>query len=61
MESKTIKVHCECDGTGYIAVADCDGAGIDYIECAAHHPSFEGALSADELINHFGSVTGLTL
>lgn len=39
---------CECEGTGFVAVADKGGDGIDYVECPKHHasytPSIEGLL-----------------
>lgn len=42
MESKKVQVRCECEGTGYIAVADRAGEDTEYVECAAHHPAFKG-------------------
>ena len=38
---KTIEVKCECEGTGFIAVADNGGDGIEHIECAQHHPAYK--------------------
>lgn len=31
---------CECGGTGFIAVADVNGDGIDYVECPKHHAAY---------------------
>ena len=36
---KKIEVRCECEGTGFIAVADNGGDGVEHIECAQHHPA----------------------
>ncbi len=41
MEKKQIEVTCECEGTGFIAVADNGGDGIEHVECGQHHPAFE--------------------
>ena len=35
---KRIKVACECEGTGFIAVADNGGDGIEHVESGQHHP-----------------------
>ena len=36
---KRIKVACE--GTGFIAVADNGGEGIEHIECGQHHRAYQ--------------------
>lgn len=46
---KKISVSCECEGAGFIAVADNGGEGIEHIECGQHHPAFQDAPSVDEL------------
>jgi hypothetical protein len=38
---KKILVSCECEGTGFIAVADNGGEGIEHVECAQHHPAYK--------------------
>jgi hypothetical protein len=38
---KRILVSCECEGTGFIAVADSGGDGIEHVECEQHHPAFK--------------------
>src|SRR5258707_12662063 len=38
---KRIKVACECEGTGFIAVADNGGEGIEHIECGQHHRAYQ--------------------
>jgi hypothetical protein len=35
---KRISVSCECEGTGFIAVADNGGDGVEHVECGQHHP-----------------------
>jgi hypothetical protein len=37
---KKIDVKCECEGTGFIAVADDGGEGVEHVECGQHHPAF---------------------
>lgn len=59
MKTRTSREACECEGTGYVAVADGGGDGTDYIECAVHHPSYAEVLSVDDLITHLASVTGV--
>ena len=46
---KKIAVKCERGGTGFIAVADNGGDGVEHIECGQHHPAFKDAPSVDEL------------
>jgi hypothetical protein len=46
---KKIAVTCECKGTGFIAVADSGGDGIENVECGQHHPAFQDAPSVNEL------------
>ena len=41
MDTKSIAVKCECEGTGFIAVADRGGDGVDYVECAKHNPAYQ--------------------
>lgn len=52
---------CECGGTGFVAVADSGGEGVEHVECGQHHPAFkqEGP-SVDELLAHIGKQTGIT-
>ena len=38
---KKILVSCECKGTGFIAVADNGGEGVEHVECGQHHPAFK--------------------
>jgi hypothetical protein len=38
---KQTDVRCECDGTGYVAVVDNGGDGVDYVECAQHNPAYQ--------------------
>jgi hypothetical protein len=52
---KRIKVACECEGTGFIAVADNGGEDVERVECGQHHPAFKDALSVDELIDLIGN------
>jgi hypothetical protein len=35
---KRILVSCECEGTGFIAVADNGGEGVEHVECGQHAP-----------------------
>jgi hypothetical protein len=51
---KKIAVTCECEGTGFVAVADSGGDGIDHVECRQHHPAFQDAPTVDELLAHIG-------
>lgn len=37
-----VRSKCACEGTGLIPVPDRGGEGIDYQECAAHHPAYRG-------------------
>jgi hypothetical protein len=30
---KKIGVTCECEGTGFMAIADNGGAGVEHVEC----------------------------
>jgi hypothetical protein len=57
---KKISVSCECEGTGFIAVADNGGEGFEHVECGQHHPAFKDAPSADELLAHIGKQTGMS-
>ena len=57
---KKIAVTCECKGTGFIAVADSDGDGIENVECEQHHPGFQDAPSVNELLAHIGKQTGIS-
>jgi hypothetical protein len=56
---KQIEMRCECEGTGYIAVADNGGDGVDYVECAQHNPAYQERPSVDELLAHLGKRTGI--
>ena len=58
--NKNIDVKCECEGTGFIAVADDGGEGVEYVECGQHHPAFKDAPSIDELLAHIGKQTGIS-
>ena len=40
---KKIEVKCECEGTGFIAIADNGGFGVEHVECGQHHPAFQDA------------------
>jgi hypothetical protein len=40
---KMIEVRCEW-GTGFIAVADNGGDGVEHVECGQHHAAFEEKL-----------------
>ena len=57
---KKIAVKCERGGTGFIAVADNGGDGVEHIECGQHHPAFKDAPSVDELLAHIGKQTGIS-
>src|SRR6202049_4634759 len=46
---KKIDVKCECQGTGFIAVPDDGGEGVEHVECGQQHPAFKDAPSVDEL------------
>jgi len=39
--AKKIEVKCECEGTGFIAVADNGGEGVEHFECGQHHPAYK--------------------
>jgi hypothetical protein len=54
-----IEVKCECEGAGFIAVADNDGHGVEHVECGQHHPADQDALSVDELLAHIRKPTGI--
>lgn len=45
--NKNIATECECRGTGFIAVADSGGDGVDYVECAKHHPALDKICDGD--------------
>jgi hypothetical protein len=57
---KKIEVQCECGGTGFVAIADGGGDGIERVECGQHHPAFKDAPSVDELLAHIGNRTGFS-
>ena len=57
---KKIDVKYECEGTGFIAVADNGGEGVEHVECGLHHPAFKDAPSVDELLAHIGKQTGIS-
>jgi hypothetical protein len=38
---KEIANTCECKETGFIAVADNGGDGVEHVECGQHHPAFK--------------------
>jgi hypothetical protein len=57
---KKLDVQCECEGTGFVAVADNGGDGVEHIECGQHHPAFKDAPSVDELLAHLGKQTGIS-
>jgi hypothetical protein len=40
-DTKSVVVKCECEGTGFIPVADNGGDGLDYVECAEHNPAYK--------------------
>ncbi len=54
-----IEVKCECEGAGFIAVADNGGDGVEHVECRQHYPADQDALSVDELLAHIGKQTGI--
>ena len=56
---KKILVEFECEGTGFIAVADNGGEGVEHVECV-HHPAFKDSMSVDELIDAVGKHTGIS-
>jgi len=58
-DTKRVMVKCECEGTGFTAVADSGGDGVDYVECAEHNPAFRGP-NVGELLSHIGKRTGIT-
>ena len=55
---KRILVSCECEGTGFVAVADNGGEGVEHVECGQHHPAFKDAPSVDELHRTDDAVIG---
>jgi hypothetical protein len=55
---KTLDVKCECEGTGFVAVADNGGSGVEHVECGQHRPAFEDAPNVDELQQTFVSRDG---
>ena len=55
---KTIEVKCECEGTGFIKVADNGGDSVEHVECG--QPAFQDAMSVDELIDAIGKHTGIS-
>jgi uncharacterized protein involved in high-affinity Fe2+ transport len=57
---KRLSVSCECEGTGFVAVADNGGDCIEHVECGQHHPAFQHAPSVDELLAHIGKQTGIS-
>ncbi len=38
---KKSEVKCECEGAGFIAVADNGGEGVEHFECGQHHPAYK--------------------
>ena len=56
---KNIAVRCECEGTGFVAVADSGGEGVEHFECGTHHPAYQRP-SVDEMITHIQKATGLS-
>jgi hypothetical protein len=46
---KKISVTRECEGTGFVVVADNGGDGVERVECGQHHPDFKDAPNVDEL------------
>ena len=38
---KKIEVKCECEGTGFVAVAENGGEGIEHVELGQHHPALK--------------------
>ena len=61
---KRIKVACECEGTGFIAVADNGGEGIEYISLIGNimeaAKEIERLSSTDDLLTHIGKQTGIS-
>ena len=57
---KKILVSCEREGTGFIAVADNGGEGIEHVECGQDHPAYKDAMSIHELFDAIGKQTGIT-
>ena len=51
---KNIEVKCECEGTGFVAVADNDGDGVEHVECGQDRPAFKDAPSVHKLLVHIG-------
>jgi hypothetical protein len=39
--NKKILVKCEGEGTGFIAVEDNGGDGIEYVECGQRYPAYK--------------------
>jgi hypothetical protein len=58
---KKIDVKCECEGAGFIAVADDGGEGVEHVECGQHHPAFKDAPSVDELRHRQRLVSALRI
>jgi hypothetical protein len=58
MGKKQIEVSCECKGTGFIAVADSGGDGIDHVECGQHHPAFQDKLIIMDEVRTLNGTTG---
>lgn len=56
MDTKNIKIQCECNGTGFFPQKFSNGS--DEVECPTHNPAYQEAPSVEELIGHLGSVTG---
>jgi len=50
------KIEVKCEWAGFIAVAD---NGVEHVECGQHHPTYQDALSVDELLAHIGKQTGI--
>jgi hypothetical protein len=57
---KKIEVTCECEGTGFVAVPDNGGDGVEHVECGQHHPAFKDAPGVDEPLAHIEKKTGVS-
>lgn len=57
---KKISVSCECEGKGFIAVADNGSEGVEHVECGQRRLTFKDAPKVDELLSHIGKQTGIS-
>jgi hypothetical protein len=57
---RRILMSCECEGTGFVAVEDNGGDGIEHLECGQHHPTYQDAPSIDEPLAHIANQTGIS-